>query len=42
LERMIEETELKMREAAKELDFITAAQYRDEVFALKKRLKEAG
>jgi len=28
-----------MKKAAKELDFITAAQYRDEVFALKKKLK---
>ena len=27
------------KEAAKELDFITAAQYRDEMLALKKRLK---
>lgn len=41
IEKAIAETERKMRKAAKELDFITAAQYRDEVFALKKRLKEA-
>jgi excinuclease ABC subunit B len=41
IERMIDETEQKMKKAAKELDFITAAQYRDELFALKKRLKEA-
>ena len=40
LERMISETENKMKKAAKELDFISAAQYRDELFALKKRLKE--
>ena len=40
LERMIRETENKMKAAAKELDFISAAQYRDELFALKKRLKE--
>lgn len=41
IEKAIKETERKMRKAAKDLDFITAAQYRDEVFALKKRLKEA-
>jgi excinuclease ABC subunit B len=41
IEKMIVETEEKMRKAAKELDFIMAAQYRDEVFALKKQLKEA-
>lgn len=40
IEKMIEETEQKMKKAAKDLDFITAAQYRDELFALKKRLKE--
>lgn len=39
IEKAITETERKMRKAAKELDFITAAQYRDEIFALKKRLK---
>ena len=38
---LINETENKMKKAAKELDFITAAQYRDEVFALKKKLKGA-
>jgi excinuclease UvrABC nuclease subunit len=32
---LITETENKMKKAAKELDFITAAQYRDEVFAKK-------
>lgn len=41
LERMVELTEQKMKKAAKDLDFITAAQYRDELFALKKQLKEA-
>jgi excinuclease ABC subunit B len=41
IERMIDETEEKMRKAAKELDFISAAQYRDELFALRKRFKEA-
>jgi excinuclease ABC subunit B len=39
LEAMITETERKMKKAAKELDFMSAAQYRDEVFALKERLK---
>lgn len=39
IERMVVDTERKMKEAAKELDFITAAQYRDEMLALKKRLK---
>jgi hypothetical protein len=36
---LITETENKMKKAAKELDFITAAQYRDEVFKPKKKLK---
>jgi excinuclease ABC subunit B len=40
LEKMIEETEKKMKAAAKDLDFITAAQYRDEMLALKKQLGE--
>ncbi len=40
LEKVIQQTENKMRKAAKELDFISAAQYRDELFALKKVLKE--
>ena len=39
LERSIEATEQKMKKAAKELDFMSAAQYRDELFALKARLK---
>ena len=39
IERMVADTEKKMKEAAKDLDFITAAQYRDEMLALKKRLK---
>ena len=41
IEKMMEETERKMKKAAKELDFISAAQLRDELFALKKQLKEA-
>ena len=40
LEKMIAESERKMKKAAKELDFITAAQLRDEVVALKKKVKE--
>ncbi len=39
LERLVSETESKMKAAAKDLDFITAAQYRDELQALKKKLK---
>ena len=34
-EKMMQQTEKKMKEAAKELDFLTAAQYRDELKALK-------
>ena len=41
LEKLMVETERKMKKAAKELDFITAAQYRDELFALKKKVKGA-
>lgn len=39
LEQLIHDTEVKMKKAAKELDFISAAQYRDEMQALKKKLK---
>lgn len=39
LERLVSETESKMKTAAKDLDFITAAQHRDELLALKKKLK---
>ena len=39
LENLIKETERRMKAAAKDLDFITAAQIRDELFALKKQLK---
>lgn len=38
IERMIRDTEIKMKQAAKDLDFISAAQYRDELLALKKKL----
>jgi excinuclease ABC subunit B len=40
LEALIRETEDKMKKAAKELDFITAAQFRDEMLALKKKLRD--
>ena len=40
LEKLIKETEDKMKKAAKELDFITAAQYRDEMLGLRKRLRD--
>lgn len=42
LEGAIQESERKMKKAAKELDFMSAAQYRDEVFALKAKLKLGG
>ncbi|WP_420459652.1 excinuclease ABC subunit UvrB [Neolewinella sp.] len=42
LEAAIQEAERKMKTAAKELDFMSAAQYRDEVFALKAKLKLGG
>lgn len=38
LEAMITETEKLMKQAAKELDFLTAAQHRDTIAALKKKL----
>jgi len=40
VEKMIAETERKMKKAAKELDFISAASFRDELFALRKKLKD--
>ena len=39
LEKLVKTTEAKMRKAAKELDFITAAQLRDELMALKKKVE---
>jgi excinuclease ABC subunit B len=39
LERLVAETEEKMKKAAKELDFIAAAGLRDEMLALKERLR---
>ena len=41
LEKYIAETEKKMKQAAKDLDFITAAQYRDELLALREKLRLA-
>ena len=41
IEKMIAETESNMKKAAKELDFIAAAQHRDELFALREKLKTA-
>jgi excinuclease ABC subunit B len=38
LEKLILDTEFKMKQAAKDLDFISAAQFRDELFALKKKI----
>jgi len=40
LENAITTTEKKMKQAAKQLDFILAAQYRDELFELKRIFKE--
>lgn len=38
IQKLIHDTEAKMKQAAKDLDFISAAQYRDELMALKKKL----
>lgn len=38
LTKLINDTEAKMKKAAKDLDFITAAQLRDELLALKKKV----
>jgi excinuclease ABC subunit B len=40
LEQMIATAEQNMKKASKDLDFITAAQHRDEMLALKKQLAE--
>jgi excinuclease ABC subunit B len=40
IEKAVKETRRKMEAAAKELDFMQAAQYRDELFALQEKLKE--
>ncbi len=39
LEKLLLESEKKMRSAAKDLDFISAAQYRDEMNAIKKKMQ---
>ena len=39
MEKLIEETKRKMKEAAKQLDFLQAAQYRDEIIRLQKELE---
>ena len=39
LEKAIQETKKNMERAAKELDFMQAAQFRDELFALQEKLK---
>ncbi len=38
IQKLIHDTEAKMKQAAKDLDFISAAQYRDELLALKKKI----
>ena len=38
IQKLIQDTEAKMKQAAKDLDFISAAQYRDELLALKKKI----
>ena len=40
MEKTIERTRKLMQEAAKKLDFIEAAQYRDEVLKMEELLKE--
>ena len=39
MEKLIEETKRKMKEAAKQLDFLQAAQYRDEIIRLQKEME---
>lgn len=40
LEKSIDQTRKKMQQAAKDLDFVMAARYRDEMFALQEVLKD--
>ena len=42
IKKAIEKTKKSMQKAAKELDFISAAQYRDEMFRLQEMLKKKG
>ena len=39
LQKLLKETTRKMKEAAKQLDFLQAAQYRDEIFRLQQQLE---
>ncbi len=39
IEKLIEETTRRMKEAAKQMDFLQAAQYRDEIIRMKKELE---
>ena len=39
LEKLIAETTRRMKEAAKELNFLQAAQYRDEIIRMQKELE---
>jgi excinuclease ABC subunit B len=39
IEKLIAETQRKMEAAAKELDFLQAARYRDELMQLREKLK---
>jgi excinuclease ABC subunit B len=40
LEKMVQQAEENMKKAAKDLDFLTAAQFRDEMMAIKKMIKD--
>jgi excinuclease ABC subunit B len=40
LEKMVQQAEDNMKKAAKDLDFLTAAQFRDEMMAIKKMIKD--
>jgi len=42
LQKAIDNAQKKMQKAAKEMDFLEAAKYRDEMFALEKVLKNKG
>jgi excinuclease ABC subunit B len=42
LEKSIANTTALMKQAAKDLDFMQAAQYRDEIIRLQKELEEKG
>ena len=39
LEKLIAETTRRMKEAAKQMDFMQAAQYRDEIIRMQKELE---